>query len=1420
MNTRSPIPKESKDMNSALPHHPIPANLKSKLAKISATISSALRFSLITLAGCLVMTQTGLGQTPYILSSGNKTWNFSDIANWTNNFASGIDAANWSSVAIIGSGTSVTTGTRTTKSSATFATGTTGGLQKGTGAMLFLSTSSTSTPEAVAVDLLLDFTGRTAGTLSFDWACVFNSTGDRGGSLDTYTSLDGAIWTKLGSTISVVNNVVSSGSTATIALPESFSGSSTAKIRFYQYANTVGTTGSRPKISIDNVAVTSTASGLPPTIIGAATTGVFTTTYGTSSTPQIFDISGTNLTAPLVAIAPTGFEVSADGTTYGGTASFTQTGGSASGSLRVRLGATAAVNGTYNSQTITLSSTNATSANITTAASGNIVTAKPLSITAAPQNKFYGSELSLGASSFTSDGLVNSETIGAVTLNSAGSAAAASVGSYPITPSNATGGTFSASNYNITYNTGTLTVNPKPLTITANAITKPLGETLASPITGSTAFTSDGLIGTESIGSVTITYGTGAASSDAAGTYADQVVPSLAVGGTFNMSNYTPTYVPASLTVTAGPTITINGTLSAADTIYGTASSSPSSFTLSGIFLTGDLTVTPPAGFEVSTNLGSGYTTSLTLPAGGNLNSTTVYLRLAATTAFGTYAGNITVSGGGAASKTIATTSSSVAKKGLSITGLTGNNKAYDRTAAATTSGNASYVGLENGDVFAVTGTPTASFADANAAPAKPITITGYTAPSDNYSVSQPLGLSADITTLALTVTGSTVTNRPYNGENVATITGSTLIGVINPDVVTIATSTGTFADANAGTSISVTANLTLGGTNAGNYRIIQPTGLTGDITKVSQFINFSAPPDKLTTDPSFVLSATGGASGQPVTFVADPPSSVIIITGNDVTIVGAGTATITASQAGDANYNAAQNVIRTLTVIEPPLANWTGPWSGIAASPLTATTQKTNLAIASIARVGLTGGSSTSRYSSSAWNTTANYMTVTLTAASGYLVNLNGTTVTGTWGSSNTGPASFEVRSSVDNFATSIGTFNSSASSATTSITLPSTNFNNLSTVTFRFIGSATAANGSTTASGGTGGPSSLVFNGEVIIAPSITGAATTTAFTTTYGAPSAEQSFPVSGASLTADLTATAPSGFEVSSDGITYAATATFPQSSGTASGSLRIRLAATAPVSGIYNSQDIILTSTAATPVNIVTASSGNLVSKAASTITSSPTASSIVSGQTLASSTLSGGSASVAGGFTFTSPSTAPSIGTSTHGVTFTPTDASNYNTASTTVSVTVTSAYATWSGNFLPGFTDTATTSNPDNDGLSNLLEFAFGTNPTVSNSSPITHANGIITTNGQPTTSVTNTANGVDYRAVFGRRKDYLAAGLTYTVQFSAGLDVWVDSTDTPTVVASDATMDAVTVPYPLFITTTRGVEKPTFFRVAVSSN
>ena len=85
-----------------------------------------------------------------------------------------------------------------------------------------------------------------------------------------------------------------------------------------------------------------------------------------------------------------------------------------------------------------------------------------------------------------------------------------------------------------------------------------------------------------------------------------------------------------------------------------------------------------------------------------------------------------------------------------------------------------------------------------------------------------------------------------------------------------------------------------------------------------------------------------------------------------------------------------------------------------------------------------------------------------------------------------------------------------------------------------------------------------------------------------------------------------------------------------------------------------------------------ASGGFVIQKATPTVSTWPTAGGIGLGQALSASTLSGGSASVAGAVAFASPSTVPSAaGTYTAAVTFTPTDTTDYNTVSGTANVAV-----------------------------------------------------------------------------------------------------------------------------------------------------
>ena len=80
-----------------------------------------------------------------------------------------------------------------------------------------------------------------------------------------------------------------------------------------------------------------------------------------------------------------------------------------------------------------------------------------------------------------------------------------------------------------------------------------------------------------------------------------------------------------------------------------------------------------------------------------------------------------------------------------------------------------------------------------------------------------------------------------------------------------------------------------------------------------TQTISFGSLPPKRVGDPAFVLNATT-SSGLPVSYASDNPA-VAAVSGNTVTIIGVGSAMITASQPGDAIFSAANNVTRTLSV-------------------------------------------------------------------------------------------------------------------------------------------------------------------------------------------------------------------------------------------------------------------------------------------------------------------------------------------------------------------------------------------------------------------------------------------------------------------------------------------------------------------------
>jgi alpha-tubulin suppressor-like RCC1 family protein len=105
----------------------------------------------------------------------------------------------------------------------------------------------------------------------------------------------------------------------------------------------------------------------------SATAAPFTTKHGSNSQPQTFQVTGTNLTAPITATAPTGFEVSVDAVNFASSAVLNPTGRIVNGTLHLRITENASAGEVYDGLSVTLSSSGATDRFIYTANSGNSV---------------------------------------------------------------------------------------------------------------------------------------------------------------------------------------------------------------------------------------------------------------------------------------------------------------------------------------------------------------------------------------------------------------------------------------------------------------------------------------------------------------------------------------------------------------------------------------------------------------------------------------------------------------------------------------------------------------------------------------------------------------------------------------------------------------------------------------------------------------------------------------------------------------------------------------------------------------------------------------------------------------------------------------------------------------------------------------
>jgi len=145
---------------------------------------------------------------------------------------------------------------------------------------------------------------------------------------------------------------------------------------------------------------------------------------------------------------------------------------------------------------------------------------------------------------------------------------------------------------------------------------------------------------------------------------------------------------------------------------------------------------------------------------------------------------------------------------------------------------------------------------------------------------------------------------------------GTTITGCINVAATTTATCSWTPDSVNA--SLSLTANFTPTDTS---YTTLTGSGAVNiNVGKASQSIAFGLLANRVLGSGAVSISATGGISGETVSF-SSSTASRCSVSGQTVTLISAGTCTVNADQAGNSNYLAAPQESRSFNIYSGSLS-------------------------------------------------------------------------------------------------------------------------------------------------------------------------------------------------------------------------------------------------------------------------------------------------------------------------------------------------------------------------------------------------------------------------------------------------------------------------------------------------------------------
>lgn len=379
---------------------------------------------------------------------------------------------------------------------------------------------------------------------------------------------------------------------------------------------------------------------------------------------------------------------------------------------------------------------------------------------------------------------------------------------------------------------------------------------------------------------------------------------------------------------TSTPTITAGTATGSITACAGTASVSPAvqSFVVSGSSLTGNIVANAPTGFQISTNVGTGYASSLTLTqTSGSVANTTVYVRSSAS-ATGSISGNVSLTSTGATARNVAVTGTVTALPNVSIS-PTSPTITQGTTGTLTASGANSFVWSANAgsatttsvtvntaNTYSVTGTTDGCSRTASAvvsvtqASASGLSLTPVASPA-TICAGSPVSLSVGVSggSSPYSYTWAAPGGVNISGQqNQSAITASLSSSGVQTFTVTVAASGGSPSSSstvsvtvNALPSVSITSSsgLTVANSNSLTLTASGATSYSWSTGAIGSTLSFT--PTSASTISVTGLGVSGGCSATASVQVSVTSCNITATVAGSLTLCPGGSTTLIASGAG-----------------------------------------------------------------------------------------------------------------------------------------------------------------------------------------------------------------------------------------------------------------------------------------------------------------------------------------------------------------------------------------------------------------------------------------------------------------------------------------------------------------------------------------